>query len=82
MKKPCIAAYSGGIPEVFGNTNILIPPKDPFKLKEAIKFYIENENYKNEQADKGFERAKKVFSSDISYKKVMDVYGEVLNKQK
>ena len=81
MKKPCIAASSGGIPEVFGDTNILITPKDPFKLKEAIKFYIENENYKNEQASKGFERAKKFFSSDISYKKVMNVYGEVLDKQ-
>ena len=81
MQKPCVASNTGGIPEVFGDTNILVPPKDPFKLKEAIKLYIENENFKNEQAAKGFERAKKFFSSDICYKNVMDVYAKVLKKQ-
>ncbi len=74
MKKPCIATNTGGIPEVYGDTNILIPPNDPFKLKE-------NENFKNEQALKGFERAKSLFSSDINFKSVMDVYGALLDKK-
>ena len=29
MKKPCIATNTGGIPEVYGDTNIIIPPKRP-----------------------------------------------------
>jgi glycosyltransferase involved in cell wall biosynthesis len=80
MKKPCIGTNTGGIPEVFGDTNIVISPEDPVQLKEAAKLYIENENFKNEQAAKGFERAKKLFASDICFKNVMDVYARLLDK--
>lgn len=74
MKKPRVAANSGGIPEVFGDTNILMPPKDPPKLKDALKLYIENKSRRDEEAMKGFERARNVFASDICFNKTMDVW--------
>lgn len=74
MKKPCVATNAGGIPEVFGDTNILIPPKDPVKLKDALRLYIKNKSRRDEEAMKGFERAKNVFTSDICFNKTMGVY--------
>jgi glycosyltransferase involved in cell wall biosynthesis len=82
MKKPCIATNTGGIPEVFGDTNILIPAKDPVKLKKALKAYIENKNYMNAEALKGFERVKKYFCSEDCFNKTMDIYMSLINKTK
>ncbi len=74
MRKPCVVTNTGGIPEVFGDTNMLIPPKDRLKLKIALKLYIENKNLREEQGIKGFKRAKDVFASDICLDNIMDVY--------
>ncbi len=78
MKKPCVATNTGGIPEVFGDTNILIHPKDPVKLKDALKLYIKNKHVGEEEAAKGFERAKNLFISDICLNQVMNVYSSLL----
>ncbi|MCL4322637.1 MAG: glycosyltransferase [Deltaproteobacteria bacterium] len=81
MKKPCIATNIGGIPEVYGDTNIIIPPKDEVKLKEAIETYINNPKYMREEALKGFERANRLFRSDISADKVISMYEEIVKRQ-
>lgn len=81
MKKPCIATNAGGIPQVYGDTNIMIPPKDEIKLKEAVETYISNPKYMEEEALKGFERANRLFRADISVDKVISMYEEIIKRQ-
>lgn len=80
MKKPCIATNAGGIPEVYGDTNIIIPPKDAVKLKEAIEIYIKSPSYMEKEAFKGFERAGRLFRSDISVDKVINMYEDIIKR--
>lgn len=74
LKKPCIATNTGGIPEVYGDTNILIPPKNALKLKEAIERFLTNPYLMKKEADKGLLRALKLFNSDAILQKIMNIY--------
>ncbi len=74
LKKPCIATNTGGIPEVYGDTNILIPPKNALKLKEAIEAYLANPDLMKEESDKGFLRTSKLFNSDAILQKILNTY--------
>ena len=78
MKKPCVAAASGGIPEIYGDTNILVPPKDPLKLKQALKKYIGDPALMAKEAEKGFLRARAVFGGAKIYAKTMKEYDKTL----
>ncbi len=80
MKKPCIATSTGGIPEVYGNTNIIIPPKDTLKLKEAIEMYINNPDIMKKESLKGFERANRLFQSDISVNRIISIYEDMISR--
>lgn len=80
MKKPCIATNKGGIPEIFGDTNILIPPETPEKLKDALKTSINNPEIMESEAIKGHARAMKLFSSYVSVKKVLETYEKAVDK--
>jgi glycosyltransferase involved in cell wall biosynthesis len=80
MKKPCIATNTGGIPEVYGDTNIIVPPKDPIKLKEAIEMYIKNPDIMEREALRGFERANRLFKADISVNRIIDIYEDMCAK--
>ena len=74
MKKPCIAPNSGGVPEIYGDTNILIEPENPYALKESIKLYASNPDFMAREAAKGFDRAKKFFSPEKIYNETMKEY--------
>ncbi|MHB1664826.1 MAG: glycosyltransferase [bacterium] len=82
MKKPCIATNTGGIPEVYGDTNIIVPPKDPVKLKEAIEMYIKNPDIMEREALRGFERASRLFKAGISVNRIIDIYEDMCAKPK
>ncbi|MHB8232144.1 MAG: glycosyltransferase family 4 protein [bacterium] len=77
MKKPCIATSTGGIPEIYGNTNIIVPPKDTIKLKEAIEMYIKNPDVMEKEAMKGFKRADRLFKADISANRIISIYEDM-----
>lgn len=74
MKKPCISANSGGMPELYGDTNILIKPDDPNALKEAIKKYAGSPELMSQEAEKGYRRAVSLFNSDKVYNDAMAEY--------
>jgi glycosyltransferase involved in cell wall biosynthesis len=67
MKKPCVAVRNGGTPEIFGDTGILTEPKNPGALKEAIKKYANDPELMNREAEKGRERAVRLFNSEKIY---------------
>jgi glycosyltransferase involved in cell wall biosynthesis len=74
MKKPCISAASGGMPELYGDTNILIEPDNPNALKEAFKKYANDHELMKREAEKGRERAVRLFNPEKIYNDTMKEY--------
>ena len=74
MKKPCVSAYSGGMPELYGDTNILIEPNNPYALKEAFKKYANAPELMKLEAGRGYERAAHLFSSEKIYNDTIKEY--------
>jgi glycosyltransferase involved in cell wall biosynthesis len=74
MKKPCVSAYSGGMPELYGDTNILIEPNNPYALKEAFKKYANAPELMKLEAERGYERAAHLFSSEKIYNDTIKEY--------
>ena len=75
MKKPCIFADSGGMPELYGDTNILVEPDNPYALKEALKKYANDPELMRLEAKKGYERAMRLFNPEKIYNDTMKEYG-------
>jgi len=80
--KPVIATNVGGNPEVVedGKTGLLVPPKDPQKIAEAVSKLLDNENKQLEMGRAGLERVKEKFSISKTVREYKEVYLEVLHK--
>jgi len=74
MKKPCISANSGGMPELYGDTNVLVEPDNPSALKEAIKKYAADPELMKQEGEKGCQRAAAMFNTDKIYNDTMNEY--------
>jgi len=79
--KPVIATNVGGNPEVVedGKTGLLVPPKDPQKIAEAVSKLLDNENKQLEMGRAGLERVKEKFSISKTVREYKEVYLEVLH---
>ena len=75
MKKPCISADSGGMPELYGGTNILVEPDNPYALKESLKKYANDPELMRRETERGYERAKRLFNPEKIYNDTMKEYG-------
>lgn len=77
---PVIASYVGAIPDVLqdGVTGILIPPKDPQAIAEAIIMILSNKKFASGIAQKGFERVRDNFSSEKMANKYLSIYKELI----
>jgi len=77
---PVVATRVGAIPDVLedGVTGILIPPKDPQAIAEAITMILSNKNFASEIAQKGFERVRDNFSSEKMGSKYHSIYKELI----
>ena len=80
--KPVIATNVGGNPEVVedGRTGLLVPPKDPKKIAEAVNELLDNKNKRLEMGKAGLERVKEKFSISKTVREYKEVYLEVLHK--
>ena len=84
MGKPVVASRSGGIPEIItdGETGILVPPKRPDKISEAVLRLIRDDK-KAKQISKNARRvARKRFDIKISAEKTRSLYDEVISSCK
>lgn len=81
MKKPCISANSGGMPELYGDTNILVEPDNPHALKEALKRYANDPALMAREAAKGCERAVIFFNGERIYNDTMKEYNLAIAKR-
>ena len=80
-KVPVIATSVGAIPKVIedGINGILIPSKNSDAIAKAINIMLADGNSAKEMALKGFEKVRDQFSSEIMFKKYMNVYQELLS---
>ena len=78
---PIVGTTAGALPEVIEDnvTGILVPPKNPQALANAIKALIDDPELRRKMGTAGVERVKQRFTWAKSAKATLDVYREVVN---
>jgi glycosyltransferase involved in cell wall biosynthesis len=81
---PIIAPEISGIPEIVedGHSGLLYSMGDHEDLIKKIKYIWENPKIAEEMGQNGFKKLKKEYSPDIYYKKLVQVYNQVLHQNK
>ena len=76
LSKATIASDTGGIPEVVahGETGLLVPPRDPHALAEAISSLLKDRERRERMGHAGFERVGRLFSAERMVEKTLEVY--------
>jgi glycosyltransferase involved in cell wall biosynthesis len=82
MGKPVIGTNVGGIPELIedGRTGMLITPKNPKAISDAIIRYADNYDRASEMAQRGRENILKDFTFHITIDKTEDVYNRAFSR--
>ncbi|MGQ9842780.1 MAG: glycosyltransferase family 4 protein [Spirochaetota bacterium] len=81
-KLPVIAATGGALPEVVGQhmkTGILVPPRDPYALAEAIDYLIEHPQLRERIGKAARDRVLKTFTWENAAKQMVTVYQEAID---
>lgn len=80
MEKPVIGTRSGGVPEVVedGMSGLLVPPRDPQALAQAIRSLVDDPAAARRLAQHGRLRAINEFSVESHLRRVEETYGRVL----
>ena len=77
---PVVATDTGALPEVVGRDGccLLVPPKDPQALADAIKRLIGDEQLRRSMAVAGRQRIETLFSWEQAAKQIVEVYKEAI----
>ena len=77
--KAIVATRAGGIPEVVvdGDTGVLVPPRDPHSLAEAIVRLLKDDGLRAAMARRAFERVESQFSAGRMVDQTLNVYRNV-----
>ena len=80
QRRPVVATPVGGTPEVVldGETGLLIPPRDPDALAEALRRLLADNDLRRRMGDAGYERVRTRFSADAMTSRMLEVYDEVV----
>lgn len=79
---PVIAATGGALPEVVGQhmkTGILVPPRDPYALAEAIDYLVEHPEARERIGKAARQRVLKTFTWENAAKEMVKVYREAID---
>ncbi|MHA1280620.1 MAG: glycosyltransferase family 4 protein, partial [Candidatus Helarchaeota archaeon] len=81
LAKPVIATKVGGVPEVIdnGKNGILVPPKRPDLLAEAINKCLFAPEISRQMGEVGYRKVKSEFTFETQTKRLESVYHELLN---
>ncbi len=77
---PVVATQVGGVPEVVldGKTGILIPPKDPARLAEAVILLLKDKDKRISMGIEGRKFVTRLFGTEAMINKVSDLYEDML----
>ena len=78
---PVIGTHFGGIPWVIGNDGILVPPRDPTSLANAIQGLLEKKEVREDLSRRGRERVKKQFDRYVVARRISAVYDNVSHEE-
>ncbi|MCX8124504.1 MAG: glycosyltransferase family 4 protein [Spirochaetes bacterium] len=79
---PVIAATGGALPEVVGQhmkTGILVPPRDPYALAQAIDYLIDHPEVRLRIGKAARQRVLKTFTWENAAKEMVKVYQEAID---
>jgi glycosyltransferase involved in cell wall biosynthesis len=78
---PVVATNVGGIPEIIkdGDNGLLIPPQNPAALAQAIRRIIDDPDLARAMGDRGYKRARDLFTLDTQADKTVSLYERVKN---
>jgi glycosyltransferase involved in cell wall biosynthesis len=76
FEKPVVATAVGGIPEILqhGKNGLLVPPRDPMALGNAIDYLLENADIAKDLGLNGRETVLKKYSFKVVAKQCADIY--------
>jgi glycosyltransferase involved in cell wall biosynthesis len=77
--KPVVATATGGIPEVVadGETGVLVAPRDPAAMADAIVRLLEDGNLRQQMGNAGLTRVRRKFSAERMVQQTVRVYERV-----
>ncbi|MBN2198865.1 MAG: glycosyltransferase, partial [Candidatus Aminicenantes bacterium] len=80
---PIVATRTGGIPEVVidGETGLLVPPRDPAALAQAILTLYHDREMAGRLAERGFEVVHEKFSAEAMAWRVIDLYEQFAHRK-
>lgn len=81
LKKPVVATWVGGVPEVVddGVSGFLSPPADPQRLAELITIALSDKKRMEEMGIAGFDKVKRAFSVEGQTQSLELIYNEFLS---
>lgn len=80
--KPVVATDVGGVKEALGEAGVIVPPRSPKDLAEAIIALLKDEKTRDEIGRKARERAEKLFSYQRFIEDYKRVYIEVISERR
>ena len=80
LGKPVVAARAGGIPETVqdGVTGLLVPPRDPEALAEAIRYLLDRPALQAQFGEAGRQRVEQAFSVKRMAQQTAQVYHQLM----
>jgi glycosyltransferase involved in cell wall biosynthesis len=79
-RRPVVATPVGGTPEVVadGETGLLVPPRDPQALADALERLLADPALRDRMGDAGYARAAQRFSVDEMTRRMLEIYDEAV----
>lgn len=82
QRKPVVATPVGGTPEVVvdGETGVLVPPRDPAALAEAIQGLVSDRKRARSLGEAGYRRVAEEFDAETMAQRVLEIYDDVAGR--
>ena len=80
LGKPVVATHAGGIPEAVedGVTGLLVPPRDPVALAQAIRYLLQHPELQVQFGKAGRRRVEQGITADRMAQQTMQVYHQLM----